>query len=79
MFPQLHVLLPIKQEVSDLPADRVGHAQLGERVLQKTRDESIEGGTEIHKQDPSIGSWRVQVLEDEPAMLTVPSADLLAL
>ena len=34
MFPQLHALPPIRQEVCGPPADGVRHAQLGELVLE---------------------------------------------
>ena len=33
VLPQLHMLLPVRQEVSDPPAGGVGHVQLGELVL----------------------------------------------
>ena len=39
--------------------------QLGELVLQQSRDYRVEGGAEVHKQDPSVGSCCVQVLEEE--------------
>ena len=39
--------------------------QLGELVLQQSQDDGVKGGTEIHKQDPGVGSCRVQVLEHE--------------
>jgi len=65
VFPQPHVLLPVRQEVCDPPAGGVGHVQLGELVLQQSRDDGVEGGAEVHKQDPSVGSCCVQVLEEE--------------
>ena len=39
--------------------------QPGELVLQQSRDDGVEGGAEVHKQDPGIGSGCVQVLEEE--------------
>ena len=64
-FPQLHLLPPVGQEVCDPPAGGVRHAQLGELVLQQSRDDGVEGRAEIHKQDPGIGSCGVQMLKDE--------------
>lgn len=34
VFPQLHMLLPVRQTVCDLPAGEVEHVELGELVLQ---------------------------------------------
>ncbi len=62
---QLHMLPPVRQEVCDPPAGGVRHVQLRELVLQQSRDDGVEGRAEVHKQDPGIGSCRVQVLEDE--------------
>ena len=39
--------------------------QLGELVLQESQDDGVKGSADIQKQDPSIGSCRVRVLEDE--------------
>jgi len=60
MFPQPHVLLPVGQ-VCDPPAGGVRHAQLGELVLQQSRDDCVESRAEIQKQDPGIVSLGVQV------------------
>ncbi len=49
MFPQLHMLPPVRQEVCDPPAGGVRHIQLGELVLQQSRDDGIKGGAEVHK------------------------------
>ncbi|XP_076606379.1 uncharacterized protein LOC143332620 [Chaetodon auriga] len=65
VFPQLHALFPVRQEVCNPPASGVRHAQLGELLLKQSWGDGVEGRPEIHKQDPSIGSCRVQVLEDE--------------
>lgn len=65
MFSQLHMLLPVRLEVSDPKAGGVKHAQLGELVLQQSQDDSVEDRTEIHKRYPSISSLGVQVLENE--------------
>ena len=65
VFPQPHVLLPVRQEVCDPPAGGVGHVQLGELVLQQSRDDGVEGRAEVHKQDPGVGSCCVLVLEEE--------------
>eukprot|EP00064_Thunnus_orientalis_P009926 superscaffoldBa00001292_g9952 len=54
-----------RQEVGDPPAGGVRHVQLGELVLQQSRDDCVKGGAEIHKQVTGIDSCRVQVLEDE--------------
>ncbi|KAF0024967.1 hypothetical protein F2P81_021848, partial [Scophthalmus maximus] len=43
----------------------VMYLQLGELVFQQCWDGGPECRAEVHKQDPGIGSWRVQVLEDE--------------
>jgi len=57
MFPQPHVLPPVRQEVCDPPAgESVRHTQLGELVLQQRRDDVIKSRAEVHKQDPDIGS-----------------------
>ncbi|KAK0140096.1 ATP-dependent DNA helicase PIF1 [Merluccius polli] len=64
MFSQLHMLLPVKQEVSDPPAGGVRHTQLGELLLKQSQDDGVKGRAEIHTQDPGIGSCGVQVLED---------------
>lgn len=37
MFPQLHVLPPVRQEVCDPPAGGVGHTELGELVERKRK------------------------------------------
>ena len=64
MFSQLHVS-DQWSEFSGPPAGGVRHVQLGELVLQQSPDGGVKGGAEIHKQDPSVGSCRVKVLEDE--------------
>ncbi len=56
MFPQLHMLPPVRQEVCEPPAGGVRHIQLGELVLQQSRNDCIESRTEVHKQDPGIDS-----------------------
>ncbi len=65
MFSQLYKLPPVRQEVCDPPTGGVRHVQLGELVLQQSRDDGVESRAEVHKQDPGIGSCGVQVLEDE--------------
>ena len=65
MFPQLHVLFPVGQEVCDSPAGGVRHTLLGELVLKKSRDDVVEGRAEVHKQDPGVGSCGVKVPDDE--------------
>lgn len=62
---QPHKLLPVHQEVSDLPADGISHVHLRKHVLEKVWKPGIEGRAEVYKQDPGIGSWGVQVLQDE--------------
>ena len=48
--------------------------------FSRTRIMGVKGGAEIHKQDPGVGSCRVQVLKDVvEAMFTPLSKDLLAL
>ena len=64
MFSQLHMLLPVTQEVSDPPAGGVRHTQLGELLLKQSRDDGVKGRAEIHTQDPGVGSCGVQVLAD---------------
>ena len=59
---QLNALLPVRQEVCDSPAGGVGNVQLGELFLKQGGDDDIEGRAEIHKQDPGVGCWGVQVL-----------------
>ena len=49
MFPQFHMLLPIRQEVCDLPAGGVRHTQLGALVLKKSQGDVVEGRAEVHK------------------------------
>ena len=74
------MLPPVGQEVCNPPTSGVRHTELGEIVLQKSRDDCIESRAEVHKQDPGIGSWGVQVVEDVvEEMLTASSTDLLAL
>ena len=63
MFPQLHVLLPVRQAVCDPPAGGVRHVELGELVLKQSWEDSVECSVEVNKQDPGICSWRVQMLE----------------
>lgn len=59
VFLQLYMLLPVSQEVSDLSAG-------WESLFCKRTGMMVLGSiTEIHKEDPCIGSLRVQVLEDE--------------
>jgi len=65
MFPQVHMLLPVGQEVCDPPAGGVRHTQLGELVLKKSWDDVVEGRAEVHKQDPGVGSCGVKMPEDE--------------
>ena len=64
MFSQLHMLLPVRQEISDPPAGGVRHTQLGELLLKQSRDDGVKDRAEIHTQDPGVGSCGVQVLED---------------
>ena len=59
---QLNALLPIRQEVCDPPAGGIRHVQLGELVLKQGGEDGIEGRAEVHKQDPGVGCWGVQVL-----------------
>ncbi len=56
MFPQPHMLPPVRQEVCDPPAGGVRHVQLGELVLQQSRDDGVKSRAEVHKQDPGVGS-----------------------
>jgi len=80
VFPQPHVLLLVGQEVCHPLAGGVGHMKLRELVVQQRRDDGVEGRAEVYKQDPGVGSWGVQMLEDEVKdMLIASSTDLLAL
>ena len=63
MFPQLHTLLPVRQEVCDSPAGGIGLVELGEPDLKQSWEDRIKGRAEIHKQDSGICSWGVQMLE----------------
>ena len=63
MFPQLHTLLPVRQEVCDPPVGGIGHVELGEPDLKQSWEDRIKGRAEIHKQDSGICSWGVQMLE----------------
>ncbi len=49
MFPQLHMLPPVRQEVCDPPAGGVRHVQLGELVLQQSQDDGMKSRAEVHK------------------------------
>ena len=57
IFPQLHVLSPVRQKVCDPLAGGVRLSELGEL--------SVKRRAEVHKQDPGVGSCRVQMLEGE--------------
>ena len=39
-----------------------GKLQLGELVLKQGGDYGVEGRAEVHKRDPGVGCWGVQVL-----------------
>nr|XP_054592317.1 uncharacterized protein LOC129157154 [Nothobranchius furzeri] len=65
ILPQPHTLPSVRQEVSDPPAGGVGYVKHGELVLEQSREDGVERRAEVHKQDPSVGSQRVQVLQDE--------------
>ena len=49
MFPQLHVLLPVRQAVSDPPAGGVRHVELGELVLKQSWEDSVECSVEVNR------------------------------
>ena len=40
MFPKLHTLLPVRQEVCDAPAGGVRHVELGELALRQSWEDS---------------------------------------
>ncbi|XP_062413290.1 60 kDa lysophospholipase-like [Pungitius pungitius] len=63
VFPQLHVLLPVGEEVSDPLAGGVGYVQLGEFVLQQRRDDGVEGRAEVQKQDPGVTAFLQQPMK----------------
>ena len=63
MFPQLHALLPVRQEVCDPPAGGVWHVELEELVLEHSRENGVESRAEVHKQDPGICYRAVQMQE----------------
>ena len=65
MFPQLHALLPVRQKVCDPPAGGVRYVELGELILEQSREVGVECRAEVHKQGPGKGSWGVQMLEGE--------------
>ncbi len=52
------------QEACDPPAGGVRYTQPG-LVLQQSWDDGIKSGAGVYKQDPGIGSWGDQVLEDK--------------
>ena len=47
MFPQLHALLPIRQEVYDPPAGGVGHMELVELVLKQSWEDGVGSRAEL--------------------------------
>ena len=58
------MLFPVRQEVCNPPAGGVRHAQLRELLLKQSWDDCVKSRVEIHKQDPGVGTYGVQVLED---------------
>lgn len=65
MFPNSHLLSPVSQEVCNPPAGGFWNTQLGELVLKQGQNYCIECRAEIHKQDPGIDFWGLQMPEDE--------------
>ncbi len=57
-------LLPVCQEAGDPLTDGGGHRELCQFILKGVRDDGVESGAEVHKQDPCISPWFVQMLED---------------
>lgn len=49
------------QEVSDPPAGGERHIQLGELDLKESQNDCVKRRAKVHKQDPGIGSWGVQM------------------
>lgn len=47
---------PVRQEISDPPAGRVRHIQLGELVLLQSQGDRIQDRAEVHQQDSGFGS-----------------------
>ena len=64
ILPQMHVLLPVCQEVGDPTADGVGQVELRELVLEQSGEDCVERRAEVHKQKPGVGSRGVQMLQD---------------
>lgn len=64
-FPSLtSCCLPACQEAGDPLTDGGGYRELCEFILKGVRDDGVESRAEVHKQDPCISPWFVQMLED---------------
>lgn len=66
-FPRIHVAPPIREEVNNPPAGGLGHAQLGELVLQHNQGD----GDEVQKTVLTKVS-DIQVLEDSMSSVGEP-------
>jgi len=55
-FPRLTRCFPLNRKSVIHPQVESGTLTLGECVLQQSRDDCVESGAEIQKQDPGIGS-----------------------
>ncbi len=56
--------MPVCQEDVDPPTEGDGYRELNQFILKCVWDDGVESGVEVHKQDPCIGPWFVQMLED---------------
>lgn len=60
-FSQLHLLLPVCQEVCDQLTGEGRHSELGEKDFW---DDGVECRAEVQKQDPYVHPWGVKLLEN---------------
>ncbi len=56
--------MPVCQEDVDPPTDGDGYRELNQFILKGVWDDGVESGAEVHKLDPCIGPWFVQMLKD---------------
>ena len=57
------MLLPVNQEADDPLTGGDRHFELGELLIKDFRDNGVERRAEVHKQDPGIRPWVVEVVQ----------------
>lgn len=64
--PQSHLLPPVGQEAGDTLTGGGGPCELGDLMVEEFRGNGVQCRAEVHKQDPSICPWGLEVTLHHP-------------